>query len=102
MVSLGLCPPWRNLLQPWTCQDTRAEATEPDLLPARCQAAALGEEAGSLWGRGQQDQAVLIGKALVNAKVSVLHPLSLPASAGALPILGGSWFCTFCLLSIML
>lgn len=33
----------------------RAGATEPDLLPAWCQAAALREEAGSLWVQGQQE-----------------------------------------------
>jgi len=62
MVSLGLCPPQSSSLQPWTCQDTRAEATELDLLPARCWAAALGEGAGFLWGWGRWDQAVLMAK----------------------------------------
>lgn len=53
-------------------------------------------------GTGPAGPGCAEGKALVYAMMSILHPWSSLASAAALPILGGGWFCTLCLLSIML
>lgn len=83
MVSLGLCLPQSNLLQLQTCQDTKAEATEPDLLPASCQAAALRGGSRVSVGMGPAGPGCVDGKALVYAKVSVHLPGFVPCVCSA-------------------